>query len=88
MKHTPEPWGENTFHQFPSKARPLGEVDYDRAKACVNALADIDDPAAFVTKAKKAMELCEKFAILNEAHYKDIAGFILEARRISTEEQK
>ncbi len=60
----------------------------ERIVACVNAFAGIEDPVAFVAKAKKAIQLCKKFAILNEAHYKDIAGFILEARTISTEEQK
>jgi hypothetical protein len=44
-KHTPEPW---TF----GHVEPLEENER-RAVACVNPLAGIDDPAAFVEKAKR-----------------------------------
>lgn len=39
--------------------REQAEADIGRAVACVNALAGIDDPAAFVTAARVLLAACE-----------------------------
>lgn len=44
---------------------------------------EIDANARLIELAPEMAELIEKFAILNEKHYKDIAGFILSARELS-----
>ena len=44
---------------------------------------EIDANARLIELAPEMAELIEKFAILNEDHYKDIAGFILSARELS-----
>lgn len=44
---------------------------------------EIDANARLIELAPEMAELIEKFAILNEEHYKDISGFILEARELS-----
>jgi hypothetical protein len=60
-KHTPEPWGEYQHAREPRSIngwvmailRDMSDADYDHARSCVNALAGIDDPAAFVARAKR-----------------------------------
>lgn len=44
----------------------FNEADRDRAVACVNALAGIDDPAAFVKAAKACIEVCRKLVATGE----------------------
>lgn len=44
---------------------------------------EIDANARLIELAPEMAELIEKFAILKEEHYKDIAGFILSARELS-----
>lgn len=45
--------------------------------------AEIDANARIIEHAPEMSDLIEKFAMLNEDHYKDIAGFIQEARKIN-----
>lgn len=65
QKQTAEPWeshGQNTVFGIviESQGRLIGSFetveDRDRAVACVNALAGIPDPAAFVRRAKAIEE--------------------------------
>jgi hypothetical protein len=44
---------------------------------------EIDANARLIELAPEMAEMIEKFSILNEEHYKDIAGFILSARELS-----
>lgn len=55
---TPEPWNRDTHkvYEGPDSDREVRIRDYERAFACVNALAGIADPAAFVTRAKAIEE--------------------------------
>lgn len=44
---------------------------------------EIDANARLIELAPEMAEIIEKFAALNEEHYKDIAGLILSAREVS-----
>lgn len=53
QKHTPEPWPnfktvakQISHYSFPTASLP--ESNYNRAKACVDAMAGIENPAAFM----------------------------------------
>ncbi len=78
MKHTPEPWDANgsiisagAFHKGQCRyGAYIGECDNSdntsRAVACVNALAGIEDPAAFVEKAKQAIAAVKRADLTDE----------------------
>lgn len=61
---TPEPWDART-HAFPhERFVELERPDYERARACVNALAGIPDPAAALERVRdelnRADAVCEQ----------------------------
>lgn len=56
MTHTKEPWPRSYIYEYTETGCAiLCDYDYSRARDCVNALAGIEDPEAWVKKAKKAM---------------------------------
>ena len=58
-KHTPEPWGPKGWPPVIShieSATILSTLDYERARACVNACAGIENPE----KIKDLVEAAEK----------------------------
>ena len=57
MNHTPEPWREHTRETLQSSAAGCAWLkleDYERARACVNALAGVADPAAEVARLRES----------------------------------
>jgi hypothetical protein len=46
----PEPWGKRSPCEYGSM---MNDQDYERAKDCVNAMAGVDDPQAFVERVRK-----------------------------------
>ncbi len=70
---TPTPWSDENHNFTDPPVREIGLLreriyeldkwDFHRACACVNALSGIEDPAAWVAVARKALELCEKMGI-------------------------
>jgi hypothetical protein len=50
--HTPEPWIRKPVLSLNGRTIELDDIDYARAELCVNALAGIPDPAAFVARAR------------------------------------
>lgn len=85
-------WGENHVSKFGNRAGYL--VCHNNRHGELVALCsvigqpfvnqtEIDANARLIELAPEMAELIEKVAILNEEHYKDIAGFILSARELS-----
>lgn len=77
QKQTAEPWeshGQNTVFGIviESQGRLIGSFetveDRDRAVACVNALAGIADPAAFVKRAKAIERTMNDIAFGTQGH--------------------
>jgi hypothetical protein len=77
-KHIPEPWSQSDTwvfaadrefiavafgHKQFTNGRANANANAERIVACVNALAGIDDPEAFVKEAKAAMQK-DKFPFL------------------------
>ena len=65
QKHTPEPWPPFAEHveingvndgEAPTPYHLLKRADYERARACVNACAGMDDPAAEIAKLRRDLE--------------------------------
>jgi len=58
-KHTAEPWdegcGTKIVGELSYKYRELSEVDWERSKVCVNALAGIEDVEGFMEKVETAL---------------------------------
>jgi len=50
--HTGEPWIRKPVLSLNGRTIELDDIDYARAELCVNALAGIPDPAAFVARAR------------------------------------
>ena len=48
--HTPEPWPENRNQ---GNDKYISRADYSRARACVNAFAGVQDPAAEIAQLKQ-----------------------------------
>lgn len=78
-EHTKEPWTDEMFFwDIPDKNDPKYERprrDWERLKACVNALAGIPDPAAFLQAADGLREyvaempcICESMKPGNVCH--------------------
>lgn len=68
-------FGEKVFKAL--KGKPKSKEHNEKVR---QALLGLSKPKEVVDKMAK---LIEKFTILNEKHYKDIAGFILSARELS-----
>lgn len=68
MKHTAEPWLRKPTISERGRFVELDADDYARAQACVNALAGIADPAAFVKRAKAIERTMNDIAFGTQGH--------------------
>lgn len=96
MSHTKEPWhtrgslaGTDVVHVSTDKRGRVGcfydEADASRAVACVNALAGIPDPAAFVARAAKLEAALEWYAQNDDTNETEGNAYWLEGRELARE---
>jgi hypothetical protein len=67
-KHTPTPWGENTHGIQPEcRFKQLSFDDYNRAAECVNACADVENPAELIEQATQCVTVATQIMEENAA---------------------
>lgn len=83
--HTKEPWTPlPTTMKGKTRFVEINADDYERARACVNAMSGIDDPEAFVSRSK-AIEawMQEVAAAYGNCAASDTPRFILALQTVS-----
>ena len=68
MEHTPTPW-DNQHKYLDTDLALMSKIDYERAKACVNACEGMEDPAKWLENVSQRIDKLTKDTV-----------FVLEAK--------